>query len=180
MRCFITLDLPANFVEEAVNVQNTLVKANLFKGKITEKENIHLTLKFLGEVDNIDEIISRLDQISLNSFDIKLGKVGVFSKEFVRIIWIALLGANELQSKIDEVLSDMFKKEERFMGHITIARPKIIIDKDALFDTISKIKIESGKMNAPSFSLMKSTLTPKGPVYEVIKKYPLNLYNTQI
>ena len=50
-RCFIALDLPREIINHVKEIQRLIKKKNLFIGKFTESENIHLTLKFLGEID---------------------------------------------------------------------------------------------------------------------------------
>lgn len=175
-RCFIALDLPKEMISELKKVQSELMKQNLFIGKFTEEDNMHLTLKFLGSIpnDNITKIKDRLKGIKLNSFEADIDELGIFSEEFIRIIWVKLNGNEvfELQKQIDDKLVDFFPKEERFMSHITIARVKSIKDKQPLFDALKKIKIDiKGKIN--SFSLIRSVLMPAGPIYETIEKYEL-------
>jgi len=175
-RCFIALDLPKEMISELKKVQSELNKQNLFIGKFTEEANMHLTLKFLGSIPNeqVIKIKERLKGVKLDSFEASVDEVGVFSEEFVRIIWTALKGNEvfELQRLIDNALVDFFPKEERFMSHITIARVKNIKDKQPLFDALKKIKFEI-KDQIKSFSFVRSVLIPSGPIYETIEKYSL-------
>ncbi|MEK6886360.1 MAG: RNA 2',3'-cyclic phosphodiesterase [Nanoarchaeota archaeon] len=175
-RCFIALDLPKEIIDELKKIQNELNKQNLFIGKFTEEENVHLTLKFLGSVqkDTITKIKDRLKGVKLASFEASSDELGIFSEEFIRIIWVKLNGNEvfDLQEQIDSKLVDFFPKEERFMSHITIARVKSIKDKQPLYDALRKIKLNvKGKIT--SFSLIESKLMPSGPIYEVIQTYPL-------
>jgi len=178
LRCFIALDLPDGAVSELKKVQQEIWKQDLFTGKLTEEENLHLTLKFLGSIDKnkVENIKERLKHISVNSFEAKINEIGIFSPEFVRIIWVTLNGneAFELQSLIDNALVDFFPKEERFMSHITIARVKNVKDKEKLIDYIDNFKIKEIKAKINSFSLITSELKPKGPIFTVIEKYKLN------
>ena len=50
MRCFIALDLPREAIKRIEEIQELIKKKNLFAGKFTESDNLHLTLKFLGEI----------------------------------------------------------------------------------------------------------------------------------
>ena len=65
MRAFIALELPKEILEEINRIQGLLKKNNLFAGKFTELENLHLTLKFLGEIDDkhIEDIKRRLNKM---------------------------------------------------------------------------------------------------------------------
>lgn len=178
IRCFIALDLPDGMVKGLEDIQNELKQKELFTGKLTEKENLHLTLKFLGELpeEKIKRAQDRLKKVSKKSFTAVIDELGVFSEDFIKIVWAKLEGKDvfELQASIDDALSDLFAKENRFMSHITIVRVKQVKDKKALIEFLKNYKLNV-KGTVSSFSLIKSTLTPSGPVYEVIERYPLSL-----
>jgi len=176
-RCFIALDLPRVAIKEIVRIQKLIKNNNLFMGKFTEPEHIHLTLKFLGEIDDekIEEVKKRLSDIDLNGFVSKFGRVGVFNKRFVRIVWIELLGKEvlKLQKVVDEKLSGVFEKEARFMSHITIARVKHVPNKKRLFEYLEGIKPAGIDFKVSEFVFRKSELLLEGPKYTDIKKYNL-------
>ena len=92
---------------------------------------MHLTLKFLGEIDKekVEEVKKKLRELKMQSFEAELGEVGIFSKRFIKIIWIKLENTEKLQKEIDEKLKEIFELEERFMSHITIARVKNVRNK---------------------------------------------------
>jgi RNA 2',3'-cyclic 3'-phosphodiesterase len=174
-RCFIAIDLPKGAVEEIIRVQKLIKKKKLFDGKIIEEENLHLTLKFLGEIDGerAEDIRKRLKNIKFNEFECRLGDIGVFSKRFVKIIWIKLNGKGvfDLQKEIDKKLRDIFPEEQRFMSHITIARVKRVYDKKGFLEYIDKTKIPKLKFVIDRFYLKKSNLFESGPVYEDLEEY---------
>jgi len=175
MRVFIALDLPRKAINEIKKVQEIIKRKKLFDGKLIESENVHLTLKFLGEIDEdkIKKVRQKLKEIKFDDFEVNLGDVGIFSKRFIKIIWIKLLGKGvfELQKRIDEKLEELFEKEFRFMSHITIARVNRVYDKRGFLDYIKKIKIKKIKFKINKFFLKKSELFPSGPVYEDIEGY---------
>jgi len=183
-RCFIALDLPREAINEIKKTQNLIWKKTLFTGKITEPENLHLTLKFLGEIneDKINEIRKRLREIKPKSFEAELGEVGIFSKQFIKIIWVKLNGKGvfQLQKEIDNKLKDLFEPEQRFMGHITIARVKNVKDKEELIEYLENLKIKRIKFKVNEFILKNSELMPEGPVYLDIEKYALIDNNKKI
>lgn len=176
-RCFIALDLPREVINRIKEIQETIKKKNFFYGKFTEPENLHLTLKFLGEISEqeIGEVKKRLQKINLKEFEASLGELGVFSKEFIRIIWVKLQGEGlwKLQEEIDNILGGLFVSEKRFMGHITLARVKKIINKQELIDYLKNIKIKNLRFKVDRFFLKKSELFSEGPVYNDIEKYTL-------
>ena len=177
MRCFIALDLPREAINEIKGIQEKIRKQNLFTGKFTEDENLHLTLKFLGEIDEetIEKIKKILQKIKLDSFEVSLGEIGAFSTRFIKIIWIKLEGKEvwDLQKEIDEKLKDLFAPEARFMSHVTIARVKSVPDKKALLEYIKNITPKKLRFKVNEFFLKKSTLQSEGPVYEDLERYKL-------
>lgn len=161
MRCFIALDLPEQFLSDIQYIQ----KQVRFKANLTQKEHLHLTLKFLGEVtqEQLDNIHLRLQSIPPRPLDIKLGKVGTFAP---RIVWVEVQGAHVLQQKIDAVLAELYSEQKKFMGHVTFARTE---EPPKLTKYFFKKKV----LRAPSFSLIESTLTPQGPIYKKLHTYLL-------
>jgi len=171
MRTFISIEFPEEIKEEIVKIQNQLPK---FNGKKTEFENLHLTLKFLGEVDKekIELIRKKLREIKFREFNAEINSIGVFSD---RIVWLKIDNCDELQREVDNKLEYFFEKEKRFMGHLTIARVKHVKNKKEFIDKISRIIIPKMKFEIKNLNLKKSTLTEKGPIYEDIELYDLKI-----
>ena len=179
IRCFISIDIPENVCEEIKQIQESLPD---FRGKKTEQENLHLTLKFLGEIEDskVEEVKNKLREINFSKFETDVDKIEVFdnrkSGKYSRkiIVWLRLTNCERLQKEIDEVLSEIgFRMERRFMGHLTIARVKKVRDKKEFLESLNKIKIPKIKFAVESFRLKKSTLTREGPVYDTIEEYML-------
>lgn len=175
-RAFVCIDFPDEVIKEVTRVQKLI--GNLkFTGKLTELENLHLTLKFLGEIDEekLERVRKKLRGIKFESFEVKLGDVGTFNfKGKPRIVWIKLLGKGlfNSQAKIDSVLEEEgFVKEERFMSHMTIARVRYVKDKEGFNKHIKGIKLKDIRFRINEFKLMKSELRSLGPVYSLIEKY---------
>ncbi len=173
LRCFVALDLPEAFGEEAVRAQERLRRQDLFQGKFTAPQNIHLTLKFLGEIthDQADGVRDALRDLKENTRKVRLEGAGMFAP---RIIWLKLAGANTLQKRVDASLSNWFASEPRFMGHITIARVKTARNPRGLADTVRELEIAPISGQAISFSLRRSILNPEGPKYEMLEQFDLS------
>lgn len=175
MRLFIAIDfndLRGFFFE----LQSMLPK----NARLSLTKSFHLTLKFLGEVqpDRLDDIIKILKNIKFGQIYSHLDSVGIFPTEnYIRVVWVGLNPEDkilELQKKIDEQLKPYFKREKDFKAHITLARVKYPEDKKSFVEQIKNIKVEKKKAVVNNFRLVRSTLTPKGPVYEDLAVFDSN------
>jgi len=176
-RVFVGIKLGEGIRQEVKKIQDKLPE---FIGKKTEIENLHLTLKFLGEVDEekLDKVRESLRNLKFEKFEVSLVELGVFSEKFIRIVWLGVDKKNEdlwkLQEKIDERLKELFEEERRFMGHITIARVKKVENKKKFIEKINGIEIKKLKFDVNRFYLIESKLKPEGPEYKVIEEYRLD------
>jgi 2'-5' RNA ligase len=179
IRAFIAVDFSDEIIKEVARVDE-LIGKKLFIGKFTELGNLHLTLKFLGEIDviGIEDVKERLRRIEFDSFEVRVGEIGIFHVGKMRkpkIIWIKINGKGiwDLQSKIDDSLKDIFVKEERFMSHMTIARVKYVKDKKGFEEHIKNIKVKEIKLKVDFFKLKSSEIRENGSVYRDIEIYDL-------
>jgi len=167
MRAFIAIEIP--FEEEFKNYRN---KIKDLGGFTFPKGQPHLTLKFLGEIDEskIEKIKKKLKEIEFKPFKVGLGKLGTFPNEkHINIIWISLIPEDKikkLQKKIEEICG---KDKREFKAHVTLARVKFVRDKKRLLESL-KTKIE-GEFKIDKFKLIKSELTPKGAIYTDLEEY---------
>ena len=179
MRTFIAIELSEPIRESLAQAQTHLKYAGA-DVKWVEKDNIHLTLKFLGEIseEKAKEVAAALDNIAkyTKSFEISLKDIGAFpTVDFPRVIWVGLdKGAKEsteLAKKIDLALAKLgFQEESRpFAAHLTIGRVRSNLNRAALAE-----KMASYQLSAVSFQLIKSatlfksTLTPQGAIYSIL------------
>lgn len=184
MRLFIAIELPEEikkFLAELTSFNSPIDGVN-----IVQKENFHITLKFLGEVEEkiIPDLISTLKFLSreFSDFKLKITTPGVFPDKIKpRVIWIGTENIDELRrlaKRIDEEISILgFQREEReFKSHITLARVKNHRNGKYFFEKILKKFSEKSfdfQFEVKEFVLMKSTLTPKGSIYSVLERFPL-------
>lgn len=191
MRCFIAIELPEDikiFIDNLINLKSSVDGINFVK-----KENLHLTLKFLGEVgiDLIPLIVKSLKNLAKEfpPFTLKISHPGVFpDKVKPRVIWMGLEYSEILKDLAVRVDEETYKfcieKEKReFKSHITIARVKNFQNGIRMFEKICKTfrdnnftdnDLKKPHFTVKEFVLMKSTLTPGGSIYEVLERFPLN------
>ena len=131
LRCFIAISLSKKVVQK---LKNLLQRLSPPPGiRLVEPETLHLTLNFIGEVDDIETpaISKKLAEVtSLGAFELKLGGFGAFPRlDHPRVVWVgAEIGAAEatfLNRVYRDVIEDFgFTQEKRFVPHLTLARIK--------------------------------------------------------
>ncbi|MDP3728114.1 MAG: RNA 2',3'-cyclic phosphodiesterase [bacterium] len=171
MRLFLAIDLPKEIKDYLFELEKKVKEA-----KITwvSKKNLHLTLKFLGEVNEKDlPKIKKQIQITHSKLKVKLGATGFFpNNKDPRVIWVSLEPEEQiiaLQQKLDAQLLMQFPNEQKFQAHLTLGRIKSIRRKEDFFNSIKSIQLEQKKFEINSFQLMKSELTKLGPIYETLE-----------
>ncbi len=178
MRLFIAIDLPEDIISYVAKIQASLNKDS---AKSVISKSYHLTLKFLGEVDeiNVNNVIECLNQVKFNKFKLTTSDIGVFRDwDNINVIWLGLkenLQLKSLHYDIEKSLSSfVFKKEFDFHPHITIARVSYVNDKEKLKENIESIETKEKTFDVDSFILYSSTLTQKGPIYNIIKEFKVS------
>jgi RNA 2',3'-cyclic 3'-phosphodiesterase len=181
VRCFIAIDFNQATIAKICELQKWMDTPPIHGLRWIRKENLHLTLKFIGETEMkmIPEIKSILDEIASGSpaVEINLSKLGVFPNwRNPRILWVGIENPDDLillASRIDMgLIKKGFTSEDRpFNPHLTIARIK---DDFSVLD-IGKLKNKCDH-KFPSFAheriieikLYKSDLLPDGAVYSLL------------
>jgi len=183
LRTFIAIELDPLIRQELAKLQKELNKSGA-DAKWVKPENIHLTLKFLGDtpINKIETINSILQEIAnqFNSFEISLSQIGTFPKvDSPRVIWVDIIQGKEAVLKLageieDKFLQVGFPKEGRaFQAHVTIARIRSPLNKINLVKQIKEIKPPQFTQAVDKLTFFKSTLTPQGPIYEILKEISL-------
>ena len=180
MRTFISLELPENIKKEIFKSFESLKNSGVAFGNFVKKDNIHLTLKFLGNIseEKIKQIEKKLSEVSFKSFDANVGEIGFFpSEKYIRIIWVDLIAKEIAQLKkiIDNKLHEIGINHDNreFSSHITVARIKKMKNKQDFFKKIKELKIKKMSFSVNSFFLIKSELRNNGPAYKVLKEFRL-------
>ncbi|MEM4248139.1 MAG: RNA 2',3'-cyclic phosphodiesterase [Candidatus Nanoarchaeia archaeon] len=181
MRAFIAIEVSPEVKKDIEKFQSELQKQDFVTANWTSE--YHLTLKFLGEIDElkqkkIEKVLSEIAS-KTKRFELELKGVGAFpAQDYVRVLWVgAGYGDDEakfLQKQIDESLEELdFEKEKDYVNHLTLARVKSVKDRVKLKKFFENKK-SFGKFKVSEIKLIKSELTKKGPIYSVIAEFHLN------
>ncbi|MDD2352006.1 MAG: RNA 2',3'-cyclic phosphodiesterase [Candidatus Caldatribacteriota bacterium] len=164
---------------DVINVEDSQIKI-----KMVENSNLHISLKFLGDLNSleIEKILIALQKVSFktNSFNISLSKgIGVFpNSKKPRVLWIGIeKGAEELKRIHyfieQELINESFYiREKIFTPHITLGRIKYIKYPSKLIELENNIKYKDISQKIISIDFMESNLTSKGPIYNKISYFP--------
>lgn len=180
MRAFIAIDLPQNIKDAIFDVQQNL-RACEPACKWVEPANIHMTLKFLGNIsteqfDKIKIIIGQTAQ-GFKTFNVSLTGFGFFPNERRPRVFYVSTSQKEMLCSIATCLEAKleqlgFAKDARFKPHLTLARIKEPKNIDYLKKKLATICLE-GEFAVNAITLYKSTLTTKGPIYETMARIAL-------
>lgn len=177
IRLFVALDFPVEIRERLAGLGGGVPGA-----RWTDAENLHLTLRFIGEVpdDQLADVDRALAEIAAPAFDLVLDGVGVFgSGRNARVLW-AGVERNEalahLQHKVESALvrAGIPAEERKFSPHVTLARLR-----DAPQDRIGRFIADRGLFRAGPirighFTLYRSHLGKGAAVYESLREYGLD------
>lgn len=176
MRAFIAISLPDSVLQEIAEAQERLRGSGL-NIRWVRKEGIHLTLKFLGEIDwgDVERIHSAMDLSSkaFSPLTLRGDGIGVFPDlKRPRVVWVGVSGdvqaAQALQGDLEFRLDNIgFPKENRpFKCHLTMGRVKGRLDHDKLIAALEGLKgFQTVPFTAESVILFQSDLRPQGAIY---------------
>jgi 2'-5' RNA ligase len=175
IRCFIAVEVDdSDVVRQIARIQQDLLSSGA-KLKLVEPQNLHFTLHFLGNVDEqrVPELADILEKVEGNLFDVDLVGLGCFRPQRPRVIWIGCTtGAEQLiqhqQALGRELRVHGFPSENRkYSPHLTIVRVRSGVNRVQLMEIVNQhTNKEFGRFQVKAIKLKKSTLTPKGPIYE--------------
>jgi 2'-5' RNA ligase len=184
LRTFIAVDIGKTIRERAVALQVQLGRTAVGV-KWVEADNLHVTLLFLGEVD--DRVVPSVCQVVAEnagqhaSFTMSIEKAGCFPHpRRPRILWIGIgEGAQELRALHDGLEIPLlelgcYRREERlYTPHITLGRVKTDRPADMAMALARHAGWKGGQIPVRELLIMSSELTPKGPIYTVLSRAKL-------
>lgn len=182
------------FVGIKTHLDNSLytVLQNLIKSLPDDKinwtlpENMHITLRFIGETpaERIPDIENCLQKAANDSSSIafETSKTGIFgSRHNPRVIWLGLSPQEPIQSLFSTIQSNLSQigilpTGENFVPHLTLGRIRKINDKAFFQNTLESFetRFPAQHFDVCSFQLFESILLKSSPKYNIIKEFILN------
>ena len=182
IRAFLAIDLDDDLKPKINRIIKEFKQIDT-KIKYVELTNLHLTLKFFGDIDTnglklLEDAIANVVS-EFEPFKINISGCGSFpNNNHIKVIWVGIEDDSilkDLHDKLDKEFARIgFDKDRKFSTHLTIGRMKSAKNKDKVKSTIEEFSnVEIGEMEVSQISLKKSTLTPRGPIYEDISIFEL-------
>jgi 2'-5' RNA ligase len=188
VRLFVGVELDDRVREAAADVAESLKRqlANRVEARWIAAPNLHITLWFIGEVDDRrgEHVLAALDSpFEEPAFDIDIEGLGAFPPSgSPRVLWLGVgSGAENLRRLHTELALRLrplgFEPERRpYSAHLTIARVKEVsraIPYRALREMLQTIPARPGRSRTTDVTLFRSRLSPKGSNYEALLRIPL-------
>ncbi len=186
VRAFIAIEVPPA-IRQAIHQKTSSLRAEL--GALvrwTSPENIHLTMKFLGDIsaehaDLLHQTL-RAQAHTVPEFTIHVGGLGAFPKlKRARVLWIGVKAPAELEAlsrRIESACARLGSEPDKrgFSPHLTIGRIRqdaSLLDEQRIGRALAATKIDSlGTARVDSLHLFKSDLKPEGAVYTKLFSAP--------
>jgi 2'-5' RNA ligase len=181
IRAFISTDIGAK--PELVELEEVLRHSHADL-KLVEPDNIHITLKFLGDTSEelVDDIAQAMQKSieGITPFKLKLSNMGAFPNlNYIKVIWVGMANPEHLTTiakRLNEELSTSgFKPDKRgFSPHLTLARVKSRRRREELQKILKDYKDhEFGEVEVDCIRVKQSPLTREGPIYTTLKELKL-------
>lgn len=175
MRLFVALALPDDVAESLL-----LMEAGIPGARWQRREQLHLTLRFIGEVDGrlAGDIDDALTALRTPGFALELHGVDTFGGRDPRQIWAGVRSnpaLSHLQKKIESALQRIGLPPEprKFTPHVSLAKLKASPREKIMAYLSAHALYSSAPFDIDAFGLYSSTLTPNGSLYRCERRYPL-------
>jgi 2'-5' RNA ligase len=175
MRLFVALPLPEDVAQSLLLIQGGVPGA-----RWQNRDQLHLTLRFIGEVDNqsailLDEVLAG---IHAPAFELQLHAAGQFGGKQIHALWAGVRkneALDHLQRKVDSAIRKIGQPQDvhKFTPHVTLARLRHPEPGKAVEWLTHHALYTSAEFTVGAFQLYSSKLTSDGSIYRVEQDYPL-------
>ena len=183
MRLFVSVDLDG-LAGEIADVQEAIADASGVRR--TDPGNVHVTLKFLGEVEDerVPDLAAALaeaiDGANVEPFTAAFGGLGAFpSEEYIRVLWVGVREGGDELARLHEAIEDRTTEmgfdpaDHEFTPHATIARMDHAGGKERVQRALRETDRTVGTLDVNEVRLTESVLDDDGPEYTTVKRFEL-------
>ena len=183
MRLFVSVDLEG-LTTAVGRVQELFSDAAGLR--LTDPEQAHLTLKFLGDTDPdrlpalVDELGRAVAESGVDPFCAEFAGLGVFpSLEYISVVWLGVREGGEQFTRLHEATEERTTamgfdpKDHEFTPHVTLARMDHAGGKELVQSVVGERDPVVGEMRVESVALTESELTDSGPRYSTVERFEL-------
>jgi len=183
-RLFVSVDLPDELAEDVAAVQERFEDASGLK--FTDPEQAHVTLKFLGDVEEdrvgtvADAVGEAVADADVEPFTACYEGLGVFpSMEYISVLWLGVAEGGDELTRLHEAIEAQttemgFEPEDHeFTPHVTLARMEHAGGKELVQRGVREWDASAGETIVEDVRLTESELTSDGPVYSTVDRFPL-------
>jgi len=181
IRGFIAFDIDNNTILQKIADTQSLLAKTGADLKLVEPKNIHITIRFLGNITpaTAEKIHEEMKKLQFTPFEVKICGTGAFPHlRYPRVLWAGITQSVEQLQSIFNQLEPRLRSlgfapdPKGFSPHLTIARVRSGRNKAELAKCIlENANTEFGVIRAECLRLKKSDLTPKGPIYSTLKEF---------
>lgn len=201
MRAFFAVDLPDDLTARVAEAQAAFDGADGLR--FVDPEQTHVTLKFLGEIDEadgdgvdvddgddesdsptLDDVIAAgeraIETADIDPFACTVHGFGVFPNlDYISVVWAGVEDGSAELTALHEALEaeatalGVDPEDHAFTPHVTLARMNDARGKELVQKVVSEREPEIGRFAVDEIRLLSSTLTSEGPVYEAVETFDL-------
>ncbi|EMA68322.1 RNA 2',3'-cyclic phosphodiesterase [Halorubrum kocurii] len=194
MRAFFAVDLPDDLAPRIAEAQETFEGAEGLR--FVDPEQAHVTLKFLGEIDEsatddgesdapaLDDVLAAGERavaaVDVDPFECAISGYGVFpSLDYISVVWAGIDGGSAELTALHEALEaettalGVDPEEHEFTPHVTLARMNDARGKELVQEAVRERDPAIGRFEVDAVHLVSSTLTSDGPAYETVASFGL-------
>ena len=185
-RIFAAIDIPETERQKIADfIERMKSEFSNERVKWEKPEKLHLTLKFLGEIDDeqLEAFAEAIEEATrdMSPFKLRISGAGVFpSTRNARVLWLGLIDEQASLRRLNEILETRcerrgFAKEKRnFKAHLTIGRCKVKPNEILIDSFLNSDFTPSPSFKVAEIVIYQSELKPAGSIYSVISKHKLN------
>lgn len=178
IRSFIALEVTEGTILNHIRKVQEELGRTPARLKLVEPQNLHFTLHFLGNVESarIPDAKGILQDIKFPAFDMELSGLHCFRPTRLRVLWVAVTKGADECIKLQQLLGQQLREQRfpvegrKYSPHLTLARARRGANRAQLLPVLEILEqyanFEFGVIRINEVKLKKSTLTPRGPIYE--------------